>query len=196
MNVMLEWFDLIWYPWVWLSRSGTRGRSDPGSSGPWFCRTQSADDRRKYGGSDELFPHPVSGSPRLGSSHRCKKCRVIFLRVANCSYIDFRVRKVIFCEYIQKLQLHYLFYQGKWRKLLLPKDHKAMKRCLKQTKDIWFFPMRKVSLYTSLLTRSFFFRAERRGELKSKKKEQLKSVTLYYCIICRIYLKILEAEMI
>lgn len=33
----------------------------------------------------------------------------------------------------------------------------------------------------SLLTRSFFFRAERRGELKSKKKEQLKSVTLYYC---------------
>lgn len=177
MNVILEWFDLIWYPWVWLSRSGTRGRSDPGSSGPWFCRTQSADDRRKYGGSDELFPHPVSGSPRLGSSHRCKKCRVIFLRVANYSYIDFRVRKVIFCEYIQKLQLHYLFYQGKWRKLLLPKDHKAMKRCLKQTKDIWFFPMHKVSLNTSLLTRSFFFRAERRGELKSKKKEQLKSVT-------------------
>lgn len=59
-----------------------------------------------------------------------------------------------------------------------------------------FFLMHKVSLNTSLLTRSFFFRAERRGELKSKKKEQLKSVTLYYCIICKIYLKILEAEMI
>lgn len=59
-----------------------------------------------------------------------------------------------------------------------------------------FFPMHKVSLNTSLLTRSFFFRAERRGELKSKKKEQLKSVTLYYCIICKIYLKILVAEMI
>lgn len=45
--------------------------------------------------------------------------------------------------------------------------------------------MHKVFLNTSLLTRSFFFRAERRGELKSKKKEQLKSVTLYYCIICK-----------
>lgn len=53
--------------------------------------------------------------------------------------------------------------------------------------------MHKVSLNTSLLTRSFFFRAERRGELKSKKKEQLKSVTLYYCIICKDLFKIFRS---
>lgn len=196
MNVILEWFDLIWYPWVWLSRSGTRGRSDPGSSGPWFCRTQSADDRRKYGGSDELFPHPVSGSPRLGSSHRCKKCRVIFLRVANCSYIDFGVRKVIFVSTSRNCNCTIYFIKEN-------EESSCYQKTIRQWYDVWnkpkicdFFPMHKVSLNTSLLTRSFFFRAERRGELKPKKKEQLKSVTLYYCIICRIYLKILEAEMI